>query len=60
MSSRCADCGQPITFARNAKGFRVPYDPDGTSHKQTCKGKTVHHKSKRVAQDAVRRARVKR
>ncbi len=38
-----------MTHRCNHKGFRVPYDLDGTPHRQTCRGKHVHHKSKRGA-----------
>ena len=56
----CSACGATITWAKNTKNFRVAHDPDGTPHKRTCKGRAVHHKSKRVAQDGVRRSRAKR
>jgi hypothetical protein len=60
MQHRCADCDKPITFARSAKGFKVPTDPDGTPHKRTCKGRHIHHKSARTARDAERASRTKR
>lgn len=59
-SPRCTDCDRQILLLPNPKGFKVPYDLDGTPHRQSCTGRAKHHKSKRVAQDSERRARTKR